>query len=92
MAVVSKMARSKGRVAVGGAVAAAALLAAPSFLAPGQDVPRQMQLQTHQVSTASAGDQARNLNMAAAGASAMGMGAVAALGPRRTAKRGPAKR
>ena len=53
---------------------AAALVAAPSFLVPGQDVPRQMQLQTHQVaSTASAGDEARNLNTAA-GASAMSMG------------------
>ena len=90
MAVISKMARSNGRTVLAGAATAAAFLAAPSFIAvAGQDAPRQAQVARGQVgSTASANNDARHLNVAAAGVGAMGMGAVAALGPRRaTAKR-----
>ena len=81
------MARPNGRTALAGAVSAAALLAAPAFVAPGQDAPRQMQVQTHgQVvsSTAPARDESSRLSMAATGASAAAMGAVAALGPKRS--------
>ena len=91
MAVVSKMARSKGGTVLVGAAAAAALLAGPSFIATGEHAPRQMQMTRSQVasSTASAGDEASRLKMAATGASSMAMGAVAALAPRRMAKRRP---
>jgi len=53
MAVFSKMSRSSGRstAALAGA-AAAALLAAPAFVAPGQDVPRQAQLSAQHVASA----------------------------------------
>ena len=89
MAVVSKMARSTGRTAFAGAAAAAALLAAPSFVAPGQDAPRQMQVQKHgQVSSAApAQEESSRSSMAATGASAAVMGAVAALGPKRSANK-----
>ena len=88
MAVVSKMARSNGRTALAGTLAAAALLSAPNFVAPGNEAPRQMQAQARSTaasSTASMTQEAGQLHMAAAGGSAAVMGAVAALGPRRAA-------